>query len=227
MEHKARAGAWRGLLDVGCGDGSVLAALGVRPAVGLDWSREAARAVAERGFAAVCGELENTPFKASTFSVVTMFHYLEHVSPARPSLDAARRLLAPDGRLVVQVPNRDCWQRALLRSRWAGYDAPRHLIHYSTSTLRDTLERHGYDVLRVTHAAIRDNPATFANSLAPRLYPPGREARVRQSGSARRFAAAFAYLGVVAAAVPFALLESLSGCGASVMMEARPRNAEH
>lgn len=218
VRQKAQ-GAWRGLLDVGCGDGSFLTALEARPAVGLDWSLEAVRAVRSRGFAGVRGGLEATPFAAGAFSVVTMFHYLEHVSPARPSLDAVRRLLARDGRLVVQVPNADCWQRALLRSRWAGYDPPRHLIHYSTGTLRRTLERNGFEVVRVTHASLRDNPTTLANSLAPSLYPPARAARAR---GRHGWAGSLGYLGLVVASLPVALLESACGRGAAVMMEAKP-----
>jgi SAM-dependent methyltransferase len=212
------AGTWRGLLDVGCGDGSFLTALGARPAVGLDWSLDAVRSVRARGFASVRGGLDATPCAPGGFSTLTMFHYLEHVSPAPPLLAAVRRLLARDGRLVVQVPNADCWQRMLLRSRWAGYDPPRHLVHYTTATLRRTLEQNGLEVVRVTHASLRDNPTTLANSLAPALYPPARAARGRDG-----WLGSLAYLGLVLAATPFALLESACGRGAAVMMEARPR----
>ncbi len=223
VEEQKSRGHWRGLLDVGCGDGSVLSALRVRPAAGLDWSSEAVQAVRARGFPAVRGELERSPFRAGAFSLVTMFHYLEHVSPARPSLEAVRRLLTPDGRLVVQVPNVDSWQCALLRSRWAGYDPPRHLIHYSTTTLRHTLVRHGFEVVRVTHASLRDNPTTLANSLAPDLYPPARAARNRnRSAGASRWGPSLLYLALVVAVLPFALIEGACGHGAAVMMEARP-----
>jgi SAM-dependent methyltransferase len=217
VERQQAAGTWRGLLDVGCGDGSFLTALGAKPATGLDWSLDAVRAVRARGFASVRGGLEATPFAAGAFSAVTMFHYLEHVSPARPLLDGVRRLLSTEGRLVVQVPNADCWQRALLRSRWAGYDPPRHLVHYTTATLRRTLEQNGFEVVRVTHASLRDNPTTLANSLAPSLYPPARASRGRDG-----WLGSLAYLGLVLASTPFALLESAFGHGAAVMMEARP-----
>jgi SAM-dependent methyltransferase len=220
-EQKA-AGTWRGLVDVGCGDGSFLEALGARPAVGLDWSADAVSAVRARGFAGVRGGLERVPFAPGAFSIVTMFHYLEHVSPASESLDAVRRLLAPGGRLVVQVPNVECWQRSILRARWAGYDPPRHLVHYGTRTLRRTLESCGFDVRRVTHASIRDNPTTLANSVAPRLYPPARAARGLPAAGAAAAAGSLAYLALVLAATPFALLESACGAGAAVMMEAAP-----
>jgi SAM-dependent methyltransferase len=224
IREQQAAGSWRGLLDVGCGDGSFLAALGVRPAIGLDLSRAAAAGVHARGWNAACGTLERAPFAEETFSVVTMFHYLEHVLPASASLDAVRRLLAPGGRLIVQVPNRDCWQRRLLGSHWAGYEPPRHLVHYSTRTLRATLQAHGFEVERVTCASLRDNAATFALSVAPGLYPPARRARRDGAdGAAGRWLASLAYLALVAAATPFALLEAACGYGAAVTMLARPR----
>lgn len=220
VEQQKRQGSWLAILDVGCGDGSFLTACGVTPAAGLDWSLEAARAVRARGFHAVQGGLDATPFGAGSFSVVTMFHYLEHVTPATPSLEAAKRLLAGGGRLVVQVPNLDCWQRRLLGRRWAGYDPPRHLINYSTQALRHTLKRHGFRVVRVSHASLRDNPTTLANSLAPALYPPARLARSRSRGGPREWGASLAYLAIVLASLPFTLLESAFGYGAAVMVEA-------
>lgn len=221
VERQRAAGEWRGLLDVGCGDGSFLEALGARPALGLDWSADAVRAVAARGFPALRGQLLSAPLVEGSLSVVTMFHYLEHVTGAGEHLSAVRRLLGPGGRLVVQVPNAAAWQCRLLRGAWGGYDPPRHLVDYDTRTLRRTLEHHGFRVRRTTHRSLRDNPTTLANSLAPGLYPPARLGR-----SGRRAAldglASLAYLGLVLAAVPFTSLEAALGRGAAVMMEAEP-----
>src|SRR5438445_3885505 len=151
VREQRAARSFVGILDVGCGDGSFLEACGVRSALGLDWSHTAVQAVRARGFPAVRGTLSDAPFRDGTFSIVTMFHYLEHVASARDHLGAVRRLLRRDGKLVVQVPNADSWQRRILRSRWAGYDPPRHLVNYSTETLARTLTEHGFQLVRRTH----------------------------------------------------------------------------
>jgi len=39
-----------------------------------------------------------------------MYHVLEHLYDPVAYLDAAHSLLAPDGRLIVQVPNVASWQ---------------------------------------------------------------------------------------------------------------------
>jgi SAM-dependent methyltransferase len=221
VERQRATGEWRGLLDVGCGDGSFLEALGARPALGLDWSAEAVRAVAARGFPSLRGRLLATPLAPGSLSVVTMFHYLEHVTGAGDHLAAARRLLGPGGRLVVQVPNAAAWQCRLLRGRWGGYDPPRHLVNYDTQTLRRALERHGFRVRRTTHRSLRDNPTTLANSLAPGLYPPARLGRADRR-TALDGLASLAYLGLVLVAMPLTSIEAALGRGAAVMMEAEP-----
>lgn len=221
VERQRATGEWRGLLDVGCGDGSFLEALGARPALGLDWSVAAVRAVAARGFPALRGELLAAPLAPRSLSVVTMFHYLEHVTGAGQHLSAARRLLGPGGRLVVQVPNAAAWQCHLLRGRWGGYDPPRHLVNYDTLTLRRTLERHGFRVRRTTHRSLRDNPTTLANSLLPGLYPPARLGRPGRHALVD-WLASTVYLGLVLAAMPPTSLEAALGRGAAVMVEAEP-----
>lgn len=224
VADQRRRGTWLRLADVGCGDGSFLEACGARPCLGLDWSPRAVRSARARGIPAIVGRLEAVPLRAGSLSVLTMFHVLEHVSPAGSCLEAARRLLAPDGRLVVQVPNVDSWQSRFLRDRWAGYDPPRHLIDYSVTTLRATLERHGFEILRATHFSMRDSPTTLANSLAPRLYPPARLARMGPTGGWHEWLANLGYLGLVFLVLPFTLIESGLGRGAAVMVEARPRH---
>jgi SAM-dependent methyltransferase len=220
VRDQRTAGTFAGILDVGCGDGSFLEAFGERPAVGLDWSRTAVDAVRSRGFHAVRGTLPDAPFRDGAYSVITMFHYLEHVAPVRHHLESVRRLLRPGGRLVVQVPNADSWQSRILRSRWAGYDPPRHLINYSTATLRRTLTEHGFRIVRQTHLSLRDNPTTLINSLAPQLYPPAIPAK--GSNGLSRSLGSLAYLAAVLVAAPLCQLEGSVGYGAAVMCEAEP-----
>jgi SAM-dependent methyltransferase len=206
------------LLDIGCGDGSFLDALAFPAATAADASHAAVRAARARGLAATRARLDLPPFRPGSFTLVTMFHVLEHVSPAGSHLDAARRLLAPGGELVIQVPNSASWQARLLGGRWAGLDVPRHLVDYSDRTLNATLSRHGFEVVRESHFSLRDNATTLANSLAPWLYPPARAAGDDPGAVLRDLL----YLGLTLAATPFTLLESSFRRGAAVMVQARP-----
>jgi SAM-dependent methyltransferase len=214
------------LLDVGCGGGLLGRMLAERgwPVVGLDYSREAA-AVAWRvnGMPVVCGELSQAPLRAGTFAAVCMFHVLEHVYDPGAYVTAARELLSSGGRLIVQVPNADCWQFRLLGARWNGLDIPRHLTDFRACDIRVLLEKHGFEVLRAKHFSLRDNPAGLASSLAPGLDPMARRIRGTDASRAAVLRRDALYFALVLASVPFALTEAAFGAGSTVMLDARKR----
>ncbi len=212
------------VLDVGCGGGLLLAMMRERgfEVVGLDNSASAAAiAWSRQRVPAVCGVLERAPLRAGGFAVITMFHVLEHVHDPRAYIAAAHHLLAPGGRLIAQTPNVACWQARLLGRNWSGLDVPRHLFDFRSSDLDRLLESGGFTILRRKYFSWRDNPASLASSLAPGMDPMGRRTRRLPESSAARIAKDLAYFALVAAAVPFTLVEAAAGAGATVMIEAR------
>lgn len=214
------------LLDVGCGGGLFLGMMRERGfrVMGLDFSRQAAAMAWSRHQApAVCAMLENAPFREGRIAGLTMFHVLEHLYDPRAYLSAAHRLLAPGGRLVVQVPNAACWQFRLLGRAWNGVDVPRHLFDYRDRDIEMLLMSCGFEVLRRKYFSLRDNPAGLASSIAPSLDPMARRVRRIRESSGARFAKDLLYLVLVAASVPFTALEAAFRSGSTVMIEARPR----
>jgi SAM-dependent methyltransferase len=214
------------LLDVGCGGGLFLGMMRERgfPVVGLDFSLAAA-AVAWRKqkTPAIVADFAGAPLRPGSFAAITMFHVVEHLYDPRGYLQIARDLLMPEGRLIVQVPNASSWQCRLLGRAWNGIDVPRHLFDFRDSDLQKVLESSGYQVIRRKYFSLRDNPAGLASSLAPALDPMARRVRrVAESGGAR-LAKDLAYLAMVLAAAPFAVLEAACGAGSTVMVEARVR----
>lgn len=214
------------LLDVGCGGGLFLGMMRQRGfrVVGLDSSREAA-AVAWRHqqVPAVAGDLKHAPLRPGSFAGITMSHVLEHLPDPRAYIAAAHHLLAPDGRLVIHVPNLASWQFRLLGRWWNGIDVPRHLFNYRDQDVERLLQASGFEVVRRGYFSLRDNPAGLAISLAPGLDPMARRVRKMPEGPALRLAKDLAHLALVAAALPFTLAEAAWGAGSTVMMEARRR----
>jgi SAM-dependent methyltransferase len=127
----------RRLLDVGCGDGSFLAAaesVGWSP-VGLELSPAALRGIGRRhrvlvGTTAALGE-------GRRFAVITFWDVLEHLAdPAATVRDAAGRL-EPGGLVAASMPNA-AGTEALVRGRgWRYHDvaAYGHLVHLGPSQL--------------------------------------------------------------------------------------------
>ncbi len=211
------------LLDVGCGGGSFLHALG-RPAqatVGLDSSHTAASvAHANYRLPAVCGSVPSHPFRPGSFGAVTLFHVLEHLPDPRRCLLAIRDVLTAEGKLFLQVPNADCWQFLLLGSDWSGLDVPRHLIHFRAEDLENLLADCGFEVVRRKFFSLRDNPAGLATSLCPQLEPVSRRVRQVTESNTTRLLKDLLYLALVSAAVPFTLLEAASEAGSTITVEA-------
>jgi 2-polyprenyl-3-methyl-5-hydroxy-6-metoxy-1,4-benzoquinol methylase len=222
----SEAGETGPVLDVGCGGGLFLGMLRERgyKVLGLDVSEKAAGLAWQRQHVpAITGELAAAPVAPASCAAVTMLHVLEHVARPQAYLAEAYTLLAPKGRLIVQVPNAASWQFALLGHRWNGVDAPRHLHLFRAADMERMIEAAGFEVVRRKHFSLRDNPAGLATSIAPSLDPMARRIREIPESAATRLLKDLAYFVLVAAALPFTLLEAAFGAGSTIMIEARKR----
>jgi SAM-dependent methyltransferase len=217
------------VLDVGCGGGlflKMLAERGAKRVAGLDFSFDAVRAAWRySGVPAVCASLSGAPFSPSSCAAITMFHVLEHLYDPASCLAAAYGLLRPDGRLIVQVPNAACWQFLLFGERWNGIDVPRHLIDFRERDLKSLLNSCGFEILRVKHFSLRDNPPGMATSLAPDLDPMARRVRGMQESPAQKLWKDLIYVALVVLSAPFTILEAACRAGSTIMVEARKRAA--
>jgi SAM-dependent methyltransferase len=225
VDGALRASSARGpLLDVGAGGGLFLGMMcrrGFRVAA-LDVPPEAAAVAWRKQQApAVCALLERAPFRPASFAGITMFHVLEHLYDPRAVVRAAFDLLAPDGRLVAQVPNAASWQARLLGRRWNGMDVPRHLHDFRDRDVRKLLEGCGFEIVRRKYFSLRDNPAGLASSLAPGLDPMARRVRGSRESAGARLIKDLVYFGLTVASLPFTALEAACRAGSTVMIEAR------
>lgn len=146
------------ILDIGCGTGEFLnackargyAVFGVEPSdrardfsikeYGLDVKEEDSI----RGLSPQC------------FSLITMWHVLEHVHQLKERVGEIRRLLKADGVCLVAVPNRLSWDAIKYGSDWAAYDLPRHLYHFRRKDIERLFGGEGF-VLEETLPMVFDS----------------------------------------------------------------------
>jgi len=229
VERALRESGETGLvLDVGCGDGRFLGLLqqrGIENLAGLDFSLgAAAEAWRVQRVPVACGTLSRPPFAPGSCAAITMFHVLQHLYNPIAFLDSARELLAPEGRLIVQVPNAACWQFLILGSHWSGLDIPRQLILFKASDIEGLLVESGFEVLRRQHFSLRNNPATLVSSVFPGLDPSARKLSRRVETRAVRSWKNAAYYALFALGIPFTLFEAACNAGSTVMLEARKKH---
>ena len=137
------------LLDVGCGSGLFLQLAQCHgwqvSGVELDpdtaaWAREKGGIPDVR-----CGTLDVTLESNECFDVVTMFDYLEHTTNPGRDLDLLIERLAPDGTLMIRVPNATSWQARLMGSGWLAI-MPTHLSYFTPEVLQKTLVKYGLQI---------------------------------------------------------------------------------
>ena len=131
------------ILDFGCGDGDFLQAAAVAGwnAVGVEMQPQHAQS---KGLTVV-QRVEDT---IGPFDLITLWHSLEHVRSPRGVLEALTQRLTYGGTLIVAVPNADSLQARVFRSMWFHLDVPRHLFHFTPTSLGRLLENCGLEVVR-------------------------------------------------------------------------------
>ncbi|HJR57951.1 MAG TPA: class I SAM-dependent methyltransferase [Vicinamibacterales bacterium] len=137
------------VLDVGCAVGTFLARLhrrfGVR-AAGVDF-KDLSSAPGLRDVEFHCGLFYEADLAANRFDLVTMWHFLEHDYDPMRSLATARRVLHPDGTLVIEVPRLDSRTFRWFGDRWPGLQAPQHTVLYDRDTLLRAVTKSGFEVI--------------------------------------------------------------------------------
>ena len=156
------------LLDVGCGGGAYgasLIRLGWR-VDGVEPDARAADLARRQGLAVQTAGVEDAQLPQAAYDVITLWHSLEHFSNPVGALQKLRPSLRDAGLLLVEVPNRAGWGAKLTGEYWYHWDLPRHRVHFTPASLRLTLERAGFRVVRVQHIP---NPHGLAGALRYRF----------------------------------------------------------
>jgi SAM-dependent methyltransferase len=210
------------LLDVGCGSGDMVRLAGEAGLVasGIEFSPEAVRYAREaRGLDVREGTLEAGAYPDGAFDAVSLFHVLEHLPDPVGTLREARRLLTPDGRVLIQVPNFASVQARLFGARWHAVEAPRHFHQFTPGTLTRAVEAAGLTVEAVDHHSFRCSPVACVSSVFPDLEPHA--FLLKEQRGERQIVQKALYLALTWAFSPLAWLESALGRGGFITVVAR------
>ncbi len=121
------------VLDIGCGTGDFL-----QTAQKNDWivsgiePNDDARTIANEKTNDSVFNIEHLlEFKDHSFDVITLWHVLEHLPNLEEHVNLLKKLLKPEGRIIIAVPNYKSYDAKKYKEFWAAYDAPRHLWHFN------------------------------------------------------------------------------------------------
>jgi 2-polyprenyl-3-methyl-5-hydroxy-6-metoxy-1,4-benzoquinol methylase len=128
------------ILDIGCGTGDFLKACqlngwkinGIEP---NDKARELA-IQKTKNIDRINNKIEDLlKDKISCFDVITLWHVLEHIPNLKEYIAFIKKMLKPNGVLIVAVPNYKSYDAKYYGKFWAAYDVPRHLWHFTQKSM--------------------------------------------------------------------------------------------
>ncbi|RKS99451.1 bifunctional 2-polyprenyl-6-hydroxyphenol methylase/3-demethylubiquinol 3-O-methyltransferase UbiG [Flavobacterium sp. 123] len=136
------------ILDIGAGTGEFLSVarqdgwktIGVEPS-------DKAKAIAKNkgvSFVEQTSELES-----HSFDVISMWHVLEHVPDLKQQIKELKRLLKPNGTLIIAVPNFKSFDAKHYGKFWAAYDVPIHFWHFSKTAIKKLFQKEEMQLVKI------------------------------------------------------------------------------
>jgi 2-polyprenyl-3-methyl-5-hydroxy-6-metoxy-1,4-benzoquinol methylase len=136
------------LLDIGAGTGDFLIEAKKRGWIttGIEPSDKAKSIAKQKGvvFSEGLSAIQN-----HSQDVITMWHVLEHVPDVEAQIKELKRILKPDGVLIVAVPNFNSYDAKHYGAYWAAYDVPRHLWHFSKTAIKKLFAAEKMDLIKI------------------------------------------------------------------------------
>jgi ubiquinone/menaquinone biosynthesis C-methylase UbiE len=142
------------MLDLGCGTGWFMRTMRDQgwEAHGVEIN-ESAAALGRKtaGLSIFSGTLKQANFPSGSFDYIRSNHSFEHISCPGETLDEIHRVLKPDGKIMIGVPNVSSPNARFFRQYWWYLGAPVHTFTYSVDTLSRLLRKHRFAIETVTY----------------------------------------------------------------------------
>ncbi|MGC9610772.1 MAG: class I SAM-dependent methyltransferase [Minisyncoccia bacterium] len=179
------------MLDIGCGTGEFLAScrgLGFK-VMGVDIApRNVAEARNRYGIEVFKGTLAGfiNEFPGKRFDVITFFEIVEHLADPKSFFDDVKKLLKPNGCIIMSVPNVDRFGGPKEKEEIP----PNHLFRWRKSALEKFLSSQGFRDIAITLQPISSEfflvRGWFSFGIAgkkdPRNAPQGKTSRIPEIG---------------------------------------------
>lgn len=152
------------ILDVGCGTGNWMIALKNKGGIvaGVDLNPNAVKVAEGRGLNVRCMSAEGLVDLEERFDMVFMSQILEHLVDPVETLKTISKLLKPNGKLVMALPNFDSYFRVQFKREWINWYVPYHIFHHTKESTTIALSLAGF---QTNNSITYTPPSWWLNSL--------------------------------------------------------------
>ena len=142
------------ILDAGCGEGITLEKLVQRfpeaSVIGIDTEPENIEICTHHGLPVQSGSVYEIPFADASFDTVLFSEVIEHLDHPELALSEIRRVLRPEGRIIIIFPNDFMFKVSRILTgmiKEAFYD-PGHVKQWTPGSIRRSLSALGFSVIK-------------------------------------------------------------------------------
>jgi SAM-dependent methyltransferase len=217
------------LLDVGCGDGSFL-----HEVTAAGWTASGV----ERGEPMLAARRQGLDVRESLeefegtdrFDAISLWHSFEHMADPARELARLRARLAGTGYLFLIVPDFGGAQARCFGRAWFHLDVPRHLHHFTQTSLCALVEDAGFEILSLDHYELEYDLFGWLQSVLNALLPNANQLFSRLTGKPTRAGRSELLLSAILATLlaPAALFATAAsaavGKGGTLNLIARPKS---
>lgn len=140
------------ILDVGCSAGGFLDVMNDFECYGMERSPSFGKAAKEKyGDDIFIGTFEDYQAPNFLFDCVSLQDVLDHTVDPLAVLEKCRKLLKPNGLLIIKVHDFSCLYAKIMGKRFYAIVPPFHLFYFNKKAMAEILEKASFDILFSKH----------------------------------------------------------------------------
>lgn len=139
------------ILDIGCGTGEFLNFCKNKgfESLGVELNEKPREEAKKKYGIEIRKSVDDYLSEEAGFDCITLWHVLEHIHDLENTMYMIKKLLKPEGTLIIALPNCSSWDAIHYKQFWAAYDLPRHLYHFNKSSFSKFAEIHKFKIVKI------------------------------------------------------------------------------
>ncbi len=168
----------RKILDIGCAEGRLLRSFLEHDCEcwGIEHpSYPAQRFLNKDRIVYLQGDLRAINLPEGAFDLIFLWHTLEHMDDPQLIMSRLYKLLAPNGAMIMAIPNFSSMEARRFKQFWFHLDIPWHKYHFNERSIRYLIGKNHLRVIRTSTLCFEQGPYGLLQSILNAMGWPKNE----------------------------------------------------